>query len=350
MGFKPVTLRVYLQRAQSMGISPDDILQGSGTTWGDIEALCPMELDQIAAIFDYLARRTPADFAIQCGLACRIRDFGIVGFSMMSLPTLRDAFEYLNRYCRLVGHPLVNTMSEDGDKWCMQFVPCRIMTADALRFCQEISIAALGPVIEELTDAPASTHRVDFSFQHPAETGLYCALGASMIRYGQDQPAYHGLRADLDRPIRSYDCDVSHVCLEQCDKSLADLTGQRTVIEQLEDLMLQSAGGMPSLEDMATALGTSCRSLQRELHLHDLNYQQLVRNFRLKRACVLLAEDRNNVKTIAHLLGFKDAGSFRRAFHGWTGRSIGEWQAAQAAKSMYWRPAAQAAESAFQIA
>ncbi|MCJ2189105.1 AraC family transcriptional regulator [Novosphingobium beihaiensis] len=350
MGFKPVTLRVYLQRALEMGLSPHEILHGSGTSWADIEALRPMDLDQIAGLFDCLARRTPRDFAIQCGLACKIRDFGIVGFSMMSMPTLRDAFEYLNRYCRLVGHPLINTMSESGDKWCMQFVPCRIMSAEALRFCQEISIAALGPVIEELTDAPASTHRIDFSFARPAETALYDALDASHIRYGQEQPAYHGLRADLDRPIRSYDGDVSHVCIEQCDKSLAVLTGERSVIEQLEDLMLMSSGGMPSLEEMAVSLGTSCRSLQRELHLHGLNYQQLVRNFRLKRAKVLLREDLNNVKTIAHLLGFKDAGSFRRAFHGWTGLSIGEWQASQAMDADGWRRLPGAPESRLQVA
>lgn len=333
MGFKPITLRVYLHRALEMGMSPDEILEGTGTSLRDIDALVPMEIERIIALFDVLARRTPADFAIQCGLACKIRDFGIVGFSMMSMPTLRDAFEYLNRYCRLVGHPLINVMREEGDQWSMQFVPCRIMTADALRFCQEISIAALGPVIEELTDDPASPNSIDFSFDRPATSERYAALGARNLRFSQRRPAYHGKRSDLDRPIRSYDGDMSVVCLRQCDKSLATLNGERSILEQLEDLMFAVPGKIPSLEDMATSMGISCRSLQRALSLQQVNYQQLIKDFRLRHAKTLLSEQRANVKTIAHLLGFKDAGSFRRAFHDWTGASISQWQAAHARAS-----------------
>jgi hypothetical protein len=145
--FKPITLRVYLLRAREAGICPEDILDGSGTAWSDIEALKPLDMDIIAGLFDYLARRTPPDFAIKCGYACKIRDFGIVGFTMMSMPTLREAFQYLNRYCRLVGHPLLNLMSERGDQWFMEFVPARILSSEAMRFCQEVSMAALEPVI-----------------------------------------------------------------------------------------------------------------------------------------------------------------------------------------------------------
>jgi AraC-like DNA-binding protein len=32
------------------------------------------------------------------------------------------------------------------------------------------------------------------------------------------------------------------------------------------------------------------------------------------------------------MLGFKDVGSFRRAFRGWTGKSVGAWQQAAAGR------------------
>ncbi len=116
----------------------------------------------------------------------------------------------------------------------------------------------------------------------------------------------------------------------QCANLLAELTNSRPLAERLEDLMQVSVGTMPSLDEMAAKLGTSRRSLQRELSNAGLNYQLLVKQFRMRHAFSLLGENRSNIKTIAFILGFRDVGSFRRAFQDWTGQSIGEWQASRA--------------------
>ncbi len=324
--FKPTTLRVYLLRAREAGYDPAQILEGSGVSWAEVDALRTFDLDTNAGLFGYLGRRTPPDFAMNCGYACSIRDFGIVGFSMMSMPTLREAFEYWTRYSLLAGHPLVSTLAEDGDHWTMQFVPRRIMSADALRFCLEVSISALEPVIEELTEARPITQRIDFAFPRPASTGRYGLFLTDNLRFDTRASAYSGLRSDLERRIRSCDDDVSNICHRQSDRFLEELTRSRSVVEQLEDLMLVSAGEMPTLDEMASALRMSRRSLQRELTDLGLSYQQIVRDFRLRHAMLLLAEERSNIKTIAYLLGFRDVSSFRRAFRSWTGQSIGQWK------------------------
>lgn len=327
--FKPTTIRVYLLRAIDSGLNPDQILEGSGVSWSDIDALKPLELDKIAELFGYLARRTPPDFAMTCGDAISIRDFGIVGFTMMSMPTLRDAFQCWTRYALLAGHPLISTITEEGDEWCMNFVPRRLMSSESLRFCMEVSIAGLEPVIPEMTEIPANTLRIDFPFDRPLSTDRYALFGTRNVQFGRACGAYFGKRSDLDRPIRSSDGLVSDIIHQQCDKSLSELTNARSIRDRLEDLMMVSAGTMPSLDEMANALRLSRRSLQRELSQENLSYQQLVKEFRMKQAMVLLSEKRTNIKTIAYLLGYKDAGSFRRAFQEWTGLSIGQWQASQ---------------------
>ncbi|QIB66833.1 helix-turn-helix domain-containing protein [Kineobactrum salinum] len=332
MVFKPTTLRVYLLRAREAGFDPDEILRGSGVTWNDVDSLKPFELDTIADLFHYIARATPPDFAMKCGYACSIRDFGIVGFSMMSMPSLRDAFEYYTRYSLLAGHPLVSTVVEDGNQWKMHFVPRRIMSTEALRFCLEVSIAGMEPVIRELTEQPAITTGIEFTFGKPSSDSRYGLFGTNVIRFGSKASAYCGHRTDLDRPIRSWDGEVSHLCYQQSDKFLAELTRSRSIREQLEDLMLISAGEMPSVDDMAKALRMSRRSLQRQLTNQSLSYQEIAKEFRMRHAIALLMEDRSNVKTIAFSLGFRDVSSFRRAFRIWTGLSIGEWKAANVVK------------------
>ncbi len=324
--FRPSKLRTHLLQAQEAGHCPHEILEGSGISWGDIESLQPLDLDTIAGLFDYLARRTPPGFAIRAGSTSKVRNYGIVGFATMSMPTLRDAFEHWSRYYLVSGDPIITSVSEHGDEWRMHFEPRCRMSAQAQRFCIETSVAALEPVIEELTDTPAGTLGIDFSSDCPAWSRDYGVFRTRNLRFNQKSTTYHGKRRDLDRPIPSGDSVVSEMFLRQCDEFLAELTNTRSTCERLEDLMRVSVGNIPSLDEMAVALGTSCRSLQRELRVEGIGYQQLVKRYRMRHAKLLLREKRPNIKAIAYMLGFKDVGSFRRAFRGWTGKSVGAWQ------------------------
>ena len=330
--FKPSKLRAYLLRAQEAGLDPDIILEGSGTSWAAIEALQLLDLETISDLFDFVARRTPAGFAIRCGSVSKAREFGIVGFAMMSMPTLRAAFDHWNRYCLVAGHPLVTTVEEEGDEWLMHFKPRRLMSEAAQRFCIEASLAALELVIEELTGVAPCTLRIDFSFERPAVLDEYATFQTQNFHFGRATTTYYGKRTDLDRAIPARDSQISELFHRQCAEFLADLTNTRPLSEQLEELMRESASNTLSLDDLASALGLSRRSLQRELHNQGVSYQQLVKRSRMQHALVLVGENRVNIKTIAFMVGFKNVGSFRRAFHEWTGQSAAEWQASHAAQ------------------
>jgi AraC-like DNA-binding protein len=327
--FKPTSLRVYLKRALESGFDPHTILSGTGVDWTDIELLHPMDLDEIGDLFGHFARRTASGFAMQCGAACKIKDFGLVGFAMMSMPTLRDAFTYYTRHALLVGHPLVSTVSEQGDEWWLTYVPRRLMSPDAMRFCVEASIAAIEPVIEELTGERAHTRRVEFAFGGRSSDERYSLLSTGTVRFDQAASTYIGNRVDLDRQIRSRDGDLCDIFKEKSDKALTRLNHEQSMRERIEDIMILSPGHLRSLDEMAEALGISRRSLQRELRVEDVSYQEIIKTFRRRHAISLLEDGHVNVKTIAHILGFKDVGSFRRAFSEWTGESAGRWYAMQ---------------------
>ena len=86
--FRPSKLRTHLVQAQEAGYHPDEILEGSGVSWSEVESLQPLDLETIAGLFDYLARHTPPGFAIRAGYRSKVRNYGIVGFGTMSMPTL----------------------------------------------------------------------------------------------------------------------------------------------------------------------------------------------------------------------------------------------------------------------
>jgi AraC-like DNA-binding protein len=324
--FTPCKLRTHLLQAQEFGYSPEAILNGSGVSWSDIQALKPLGLDTIAGLFDYVARRTPPGFAIHAGHRSTIRIYGIVGFATMNMPTLRAAFQYWSRYYPVSGDPIATSISEHGDHWRMHFEPRCVMSAEAERFCIETSIAALEPVIEELTEATASTLKIDFSSERRSWDKDYRVFGTSNIQFNQRATTYYGKRSDLDREIPARDSTVSDIVLRHCDEYLATLTSSSSISERLDNLICVSLSCIPSLDRMAKAMGLSSRSLQRQLRAEGISYQELVKRYRMRQAKVLLRERRPNIKDVAYRLGFKDVSSFRRAFHAWTGKSVRAWQ------------------------
>lgn len=325
--FKPSKLRAYLLRAREHGIPPEVILDGSDITWEEIEALAPIDLDTMSVLFDLLATRTPAGFSIQCGRACKVGEYGIVGFSMMSMPTLRAAMDQWNRYCLVAGHPIVTSTRESGAEWEMHFQLRRSMTPAAERFCIEAAMVGLEATINELTGEPANARRIDLPYGPPEAMSHFDIFTTSHIRFNRGGAIYYGDRTDLDRLIPARDDQIRSILEGQCAGLLAALNQDQDILERIEDVIHVSSGHLPSLDEIATRLGLSRRSLQRELSNRGINFREFIRQFRQRQAESLLMEGRFNIKTIAYMLGFKDAGSFRRAFHDWTGRSISEWMA-----------------------
>lgn len=316
----------YLRRAQDAGLNPERILDGSGISWQEVETSKPIDVAVMAQLFDFLARRTPADFAFTCGKATKISDFGIVGLAMASAPTLRDALDRWSRYSIVALQPFATSITERGNQWQMHFSPQRLMSSDAVRFCMEASIAANEAIIAELTGVPAGTTMIEFAFEHPASTEHYNAFRTSAIHFGRPITIYHGNRQDLDRLIPLGDKETADAYQSEYDNFLVEIAGSRSINDEIENIIRGSKGRIPSVDEMATTLGLSRRSFQRELERQQTSYLDLVRNFRIRHATRLLNQNNFNVKETAYLLGFQNAGNFRRAFQTWMGQSLGDWQ------------------------
>ena len=78
-------------------------------------------------------------------------------------------------------------------------------------------------------------------------------------------------------------------------------------------------GGYPAIDDTAQVLDVSVRTLQRRLAELGLTYSAVVDEVRLCEAQRWLGKTDVKLGDISAKLGFKDAGSFSRAFKRWTG-------------------------------
>lgn len=93
-------------------------------------------------------------------------------------------------------------------------------------------------------------------------------------------------------------------------------------IPELKHLIACLAGtGHPSIERVAECLGTSTRSLQRDLQLKGVTYSDLVDSVRYELAQSLLRNTTCRISEVSAMLGYTDPSSFSRAFMRWSGVS-----------------------------
>ncbi|MGB5180033.1 MAG: helix-turn-helix transcriptional regulator [Gammaproteobacteria bacterium] len=79
--------------------------------------------------------------------------------------------------------------------------------------------------------------------------------------------------------------------------------------------------GYPSIASTAARLGVSVRTLQRRLAKLGVKYGEFVARVRFEKACRDLKNPHIILNTVSVRLGYRDPGSFSRAFTRWAGMS-----------------------------
>lgn len=108
------------------------------------------------------------------------------------------------------------------------------------------------------------------------------------------------------------------------DKALS--TDPARVRALARDLVLT---GPVTVEDIAIRLGTSTRTLQRQLARRGISLRGLVLESRMDVARVLLRKTELDVQEIAHRVGYSTPSSFARAFARWAGSSPRSYRKAE---------------------
>ena len=93
----------------------------------------------------------------------------------------------------------------------------------------------------------------------------------------------------------------------------------RTLLEQLKQWLDLALPEQLSLEELASRLQISTRSLQRQLAQQQASYSRLLEEVRKNRAISLLCHSRYSAQEVGLRLGYQDAPSFQRAFRHWFG-------------------------------
>ena len=142
----------------------------------------------------------------------------------------------------------------------------------------------------------------------------------ALVRFRQPFNALILPRAALDAPMLMAHPMLQHHLARLASEELPRLPVVDDPVSLVEWCVgARLVGGPPPLAHVARVLGTSVRSLQRQLAARGLSYSEIVDGIRRERARQLLSARETSVDAIALALGYQGPRPFRRACLRWFG-------------------------------
>jgi AraC-like DNA-binding protein len=254
---------------------------------------------------------------IQVAEASSLEDLQLLGFTLITAPTVRDGLDAFMRFSPLLSDAFGWRLGQNSRALEIRW-DVRVARNPGVCASLESSIAQVVKGIRQLAGEEVDPLRVSFGHAAPQRTTAHRAFFRSPIEF--DAGVYrvlfprHVLEAVPQQANRAL---WSYLCAE-ADRTVAVLGPQPLAARVRSEIADSLAEGcVPRLSELADRLGTSERSLRRQLALDAISFRKLVDEQRRERACELLAAPDASVTRVALELGFADSSALTHACQRW---------------------------------
>lgn len=256
------------------------------------------------------------NLAIELGRHISAAHFGVLGYLILACPNMGEAVLLLNRYARLLDDRYTMTTTQVDDAivlgWDIAAEP------DVLFF--EMGLAAMVQFMRNLTGSNAPLLEVHLTSKRVEHVAAIEAFYACLVRFEQPEMQLKFPISLLATPIKQADQVLLNLLSAQADQALAALPQGREWEQKVrQEIVRLCHEDTPTLDNVASALFLTPRTLQRHLANEGLRFQPLLDETRRHLAEQYLNDNRLQLTDIADLLGYSDQSALTRAFKRWTG-------------------------------
>jgi AraC-like DNA-binding protein len=319
--------RQLIALAERFGVSAEQLLEGFGHTLAQLEnPALRIPLPNMRELAKRaLALTGEPGLAFYMGLQMRLSQHGFLGFAAMTSSNLGEALALAQRF----GGTRTTAVSLRLD------VEGALASVTLEEHCElgdmrEFLVVALFAGMTQLAHAVTKQKLrgvVDFSFPEPAYFQRFAHLVPGDMRFSRPDSRLIFSTEFLRYPILSADPVAMQLAREQCERELAQLGEGVKLLDQVRGLLHAAGRTLPSIEEVASALHVSTRTLKRKLTDHGTSFSKIVDGHLRVQALLLIDDPRLTIDEIADRLAYSDAANFTRAFKRWTGSAPGVYRA-----------------------
>lgn len=274
--------------------------------------------EEYQLIFDTFAETlNRPDFAFDVLIDSQISNHGALGLAVLCGLNLKQALGMVLKFYRIRSQLFKLTMREtEHDRISLEF-DLHFPLNRTMQNTLELAMGTIHKSKKEIIDLPQSGDEIFFSFPKPDYADRFEEFFDCPVYFNQPVNRFEFPQVQLKEKLRFSNDEARVALLNQCEQDLQQIEADKNIVGHVK-AKLEACEQFPNLDQMASQLLVSSRSLRRHLQLNHCSYQQLLTGERMRRAKTLLAESSIPVTDIALTLGYSEAANFSKAFKKFT--------------------------------
>lgn len=251
------------------------------------------------------------------GRRIKLSSHEILGYGLLTSPTLDYAIQLATRYYRLIMPTFRMQYLRGPEQVEIRFQPIMDLSPTALRFLVEVIVLSTHEQIKSLLGPAMKPYDLHVSYAQPEDAGRYRELRPARCHFSSG--TLPGARLVLDIATAALalpmaDASALKMAEGRCEQLLRSATQSGQMTEWVTMMLREAQDGMPSLADLSRLVNQSVRSLDRQLGREGSRFLDISKRIRHEKACGLLRSSDLSVTQIAYQLGYRDVANFTRAF------------------------------------
>lgn len=318
------TIMSVVASALSRGLSISEVQDAAGISCNILmnpEARPPEDVTpRIVALLGERFPREPVTLDI--ARAAPFSFFGGLAEGARYADDLRAAIKLLAKNCSVISDQLEMTFHESSSK--AKIVHSHPMNHMDSGRSAEIGSALISRLFSEYLGIHDCFERITFSHQPHCDVTYYTDYFGVPVEFYADEIGLIIKPEKLATRIKQANVDLFNYVQTHLSgiKKQIEAAKEPKELKALRKAAAENAqAGVFKTASVAAAAHMSVRTAQRIAAEHGTTVQGLIEKVREHRATELLRDNRNDIGSIAFLLGYSDERAFRRAFQRWAGQT-----------------------------
>jgi AraC-like DNA-binding protein len=328
--YRPTKLAAIVDTLSEDGFSSKEILRGVGVAADELhlpETLISLE-QLLAGCKNAIRLSHDPSLPFRIGTMIHVSAYGMYGYAILCGTDFRKTFHFCVKY-HVLATPLVTFSFSEREGvgiWTIDPILHPLVDQRLYRFVVEMQIGVHLSLQRDVMGPSFCPKEITLTYPQADDFRLIEAMTGCKLRFEQPANQFIFDRHWLDKPATLGNRSTYEDVVKLCDELLADLSLRTGAAGKIRASLLRGIAKPSTFAATARQLGTTTRTLRRQLQQQGTSYRKLVDELRTQLAVKYLRDTVMANEDIATAVGFSDPANFRHAFRRWTGKTPYEFR------------------------
>lgn len=331
--YAPAKILTVLQALFDSGVAAGDALVGTDLSLEEVrDPGARTSVQQLLDVGRHAVRLSSLPgLGLIAGQRLHVTSYGLYGYAMLCADTMRNGLEMSLKYHGLGTPVMPISLLAEGDRAILQ-LPTRDevgllgLGPEEYGFFLDMQFALQATLLKDAMGSWCVPVEAFYAVPMPVHAEQIARVLECPVVFGHARNELHYPREWLDRAPHMANPITAAQMSESCESLMQQIAWQAGLTRRVYQEVMRSPGRFPGIEQVASSLCMTSRTLSRKLAAEGTTFSDLLARVRHALALDYLRNTQLSMDDIAASLGFSDANSFRNAFRRWSGKSPTEYR------------------------